>query len=99
MYPLMENQPYAAEMQRRMIGEIEAAQPRFVVLVNVAVSWNVGRMSDRTVFQWWARYQEGFERVGFADIMDRGTRYVWGRDAVDYAPISPVWVAVFERKT
>jgi len=48
MYPQMENQPYAAEMPRRMIGEIEAAQPRFVVLVNVAVSWNVGRMSDRT---------------------------------------------------
>lgn len=98
MYPLMENQPYAAEMQRRMIGEIEAAQPRFVVLVNVAVSWNVGRMSDRTVFQWWARYQEDFERVGLADIMDRGTRYVWGRDAADYTPTSPVWVAVFERK-
>lgn len=99
MYPLMENQPYAAEMQRRMIGEIEAAQPRFVVLVNVAVSWNVGRMSDRTVFQWWNRYQEGFERVGIADIMDRGTRYVWGSDATDYTPTSPVWVAVFERKT
>jgi 4-amino-4-deoxy-L-arabinose transferase-like glycosyltransferase len=98
MYPLMENQPYAAEMQRRMIGEIEAAQPRFVVLVNVAVSWNVGRMSDRTVFQWWGRYQEGFERVGIADIMDRGTRYVWGPDAEDYTPTSPVWVAVFERK-
>jgi 4-amino-4-deoxy-L-arabinose transferase-like glycosyltransferase len=98
MYPLMENQPYAAEMQRRMIGEIESAQPRFVVLVNVAVSWNVGRMSDRTVFQWWARYQEGFARVGIADIIDRGTRYVWGRDAEDYTPTSPVWVAVFERK-
>ena len=98
MYPLMENQPYAAEMQRRMIGEIEAAQPRFVVLVNVAVSWNVGRMSDRTVFQWWGRYQEGFERVGIADIMDRSTRYVWGSDAEDYTPTSSVWVAVFERK-
>jgi hypothetical protein len=98
MYPLMENQPYAAEMQRRMIGEIEAAQPRFVVLVNVAVSWNVGRMSDPTVFRWWGRYQEGFERVGIADIMDRGTKYVWGPDAEDYTPTSPVWVAVFERK-
>jgi hypothetical protein len=36
--------------------------------------------------------------VGFADIMDRGTRYVWGPEAADYTPISPVWVAVFERK-
>ena len=98
MYPLMENQPYAAEMQRRMIEEIEAARPRFVVLVNVAVSWNVGQMSDRTLFRWWPRYQEGFERVGVADIMDRGTRYVWGREAAAYTPLSPVWVAVFERK-
>jgi len=37
MYPLMENQLYAAEMHRQMIGEIEAAPPRFVVPVNVAV--------------------------------------------------------------
>jgi hypothetical protein len=55
-------------------------------------------MSDRTVFQWWNRYQEGFERVGVADIMERGTRYVWGPDAADYNPMSPVWVAVFERR-
>ena len=36
--------------------------------------------------------------VGFADIMDRGTRYGWGPEAADYTPISPVWVVVFERK-
>lgn len=98
MYPLMEDQPYAADMQRRMIGEIEAARPRFVVLVNVAVSWNVGQRSDRTIFHWWNRYQEGFERVGLADITDRGTTYVWGPDAATYTPTSPVWVAVFERR-
>ena len=56
-------------------------------------------MSDRTLFRWWPRYQEGFERVGVADIMDRGTRYVWGREAAAYTPLSPVWVAVFERKS
>ena len=98
MYPLMEDQPYAADMQRRMIGEIEAARPRFVVLVNVAVSWNVGQRSDRTIFRWWDRYQAGFERVGLADITDRGTTYVWGPAAATYVPASPVWVAVFERR-
>ena len=98
MYPLMEDQPYAADMQRRMIGEIEAASPRFVVLVNVAVSWNVGQRSDRTLFRWWDRYQEGFQRVGLADITEGGTRYVWGPEAATYTPTSPVWVAVFERK-
>jgi 4-amino-4-deoxy-L-arabinose transferase-like glycosyltransferase len=98
MYPLMEDQPYAADMQRSMIGEIEAARPRFVVLVNVPVSWNVGQRSDRTLFHWWDRYREGFERVGLADITDRGTKYVWGPEAATYTPRSPVWVAVFERR-
>jgi len=85
-------------MQRKMIGEIETARPRFVVLVNVAVSWSVGRRSDRTLFQWWDRYRESFERVGFGDITDRGTTHVWGSEASTDTPKSPVWVAVFERR-
>src|SRR3989449_10778808 len=51
MYPLMEDQPYAARMQRQMIDEIEAARPRFVVLVNASASWNVRPQSDRTLFE------------------------------------------------
>jgi 4-amino-4-deoxy-L-arabinose transferase-like glycosyltransferase len=99
MYPLMEYQPYAARMQRQMIGEIEAAHPRFVVLVNASASWNVRPQSDRTVFEWWARYANDFDRVGFVDIVsDRPTTYVWGADAAAYVPKSLVWVAVFERK-
>ena len=76
MYPLMEDQPYAARMQRQLVEEIEAAKPRFVILVDVPSSWNLRPESDRTLFQWWERYQEGFERVGFVDITDAGTTYV-----------------------
>src|ERR1035441_2744832 len=39
VYGLMEQQKYAFEMQRQMIGEIESAQPRFLVAVNSRVSW------------------------------------------------------------
>jgi hypothetical protein len=98
MYPLMENQPYAADMQRKMIGEIETARPRFVVLVNVAVSWNVWRRSDCMLFQRWDRFRESFERFGFGDITDRGRTHVWGPEASTDTPKSPVWVAVFERR-
>ncbi len=97
-YALMEDQPYAARMQRQMIDEIEAARPRFVVLVNASASWNVRPQSDRTLFQWWERYQRDFERVGLADITDGLTSYVWGPEAAAYAPKSLVWVAVLERK-
>jgi 4-amino-4-deoxy-L-arabinose transferase-like glycosyltransferase len=99
MYSLMEYQPYASRMQRQMIDEIEAARPRFVVLVNASASWNVRPQSDRAVFEWWARYATDFDRVGFVDIVsDRLTTYAWGADAAAYVPKSLVWVAVFERK-
>jgi hypothetical protein len=99
MYPLMEIQPYAAQMQRQLIAEIESSQPRLVVLVNAAASWNVRPGSERTVFDWWTHYAAGYDRVGVADIVSDGpTKYVWGAEAGSYAPRSLVWVAVFERK-
>src|SRR5207245_8630925 len=98
MYPRMEDQPYASRMQRQMIDEIEAARPRFVVLVNASASWNVRPQSDRTLFEWWERYAKNFDRVGVVDIVsDRLTTYAWGAEAAGYVPKSLVWVALFER--
>jgi hypothetical protein len=86
-------------MQRQLIAEIESSQPRLVVLVNAAASWNVRPGSERTVFDWWTHYAAGYDRVGVADIVSDGpTKYVWGAEAGSYAPRSLVWVAVFERK-
>src|SRR3989441_682060 len=56
--------------------------------------------SDRTLFEWWARYAKNFDRVGVVDIVsDRLTTYAWGAEAAGYVPKSLVWVAVFERKS
>src|SRR2546427_12591158 len=96
----MADQPCASRRQRQMIDEIEAARPRFVVLVNASASWNVRPQSDRTLFEWWARYAKNFDRVGFVDIVsDRLTTYAWGAEAAGYVPKSLVWGAVFERKS
>lgn len=97
-YALMDAHPYVARMQRQMISEIEAANPRIVVIVNVSTSWQVRPASDRTLFEWWERYRQSFDRIGFVDITDRGTTYVWGAAAAAYVATSPVWLAVFERK-
>jgi 4-amino-4-deoxy-L-arabinose transferase-like glycosyltransferase len=97
-YPLMDAQPYAPQMQRQMIAEIEAAKPRFVVLVNASASWIVQPGSDRTLFQWWERYRQSLDCVGFVDITDRGTTYVWDAAAPQYKPTSLVWLAIFERR-
>jgi len=95
----MEAHPYAARLQREMIAEIEAARPRFVVLVNVAASWTVRPGSDRTLFRWWDEYQRDFDRVGFIDIFPDATGYTWGAPAAHIEAKSPVWIAVFERRS
>ena len=98
-YALMEPQPYAVSMQREMIREIEAAQPRFVVFVRVWSSWLVRPESDQTIFRWFDEYQKRFERVGVVDMLSPGqTRYLWGEAAAAYTPVTDRWIAVYERR-
>jgi len=98
-YALMEPQPYAAPMQRQMIREIEANDPKFVVFVKVLSSWLVTPRSDTTIFDWFARYQTRYDRVGTVELVSLGrTTYLWGPEAATYTPRSDNWVAIFERK-
>jgi hypothetical protein len=99
-YALMEPQPYAAAMQRQMMREIEALDPRFVVFVRLWASWLIRPESDLTVFRWFDEYQKKFEKVGVVEMVSpQRTTYVWGRDAAAaYTPGSDRWLAVFERR-
>jgi Dolichyl-phosphate-mannose-protein mannosyltransferase len=98
-YALMEPHPYAASMQRQMIREIEAHNPRFVVFVKVMNSWLITTGSDQAIFQWFAEYQKRFERVGVVEIVSLDqTRYLWGADAATYTPRSDDWLLILERR-
>ena len=98
-YALMEPQPYAVSMQREMIREIEAVEPRFVVFVRVWSSWLVRPESDQTIFRWFDEYQKRFQRIGVVDMLSPGqTRYLWGEAAAAYTPVTDRWLAVYERR-
>ncbi len=98
-YPLMDPQPYAASMQKAMIREIEAGDPRFVVFVRFWYSWLPRPESDQTIFRWFDEYQKRFDRVGVVDILSPGqTRYLWGDAAAAYTPLTDRWIAVYERR-
>jgi hypothetical protein len=101
MYGLMENQKYASSMQTQMIREIEAARPKFVVVVNVAASWMVQKSSIRYVLDWGERYVANlYDLVGVIDIIDPvTTRYIWGEKTSGYTPVSETFVTVFKRKS
>ncbi len=99
MYPLMEPQPFARAMQEKMIAEIEAAQPRFLVLVNVDQSWSRRSDSAQTVLEWTQQEANAdYDTVGVAEIMpDGGTVYRWGAAARTFEPRSRSYVTLLER--
>jgi Dolichyl-phosphate-mannose-protein mannosyltransferase len=98
MYGLMEPQKYALQMQQEMIQEIESAQPKFVVYVDVSSSWLASPDSQRLLLDWAKDYlHEHYEIDGVADIVQHPT-YRWGEDAKITKPRSPFGVYVFKRK-
>ena len=98
-YALMEPQPYAHQMQEEMIHEIEAARPRFLVLVVMSKSWLVGPDSDQTIFRWADNYCEAnYEEVGLINISDRGTDYYFSARPPGVEP-APDRILIYRRKT
>jgi len=69
-YGLMERHQYAAWMQEEMAREIEAARPKFVVIVSVAASWLRRPDSGETLMDWFKEYSaRELEPVGYVGIL------------------------------
>ncbi len=98
MYALMENHDYALRMQKEMIQEIENAQPKFIVFVNVATSWLKTQLSHPLLQRWLKNYQfSHYNLVGLVSISQYDTHYQWAQ-GVKWPPDSPIWIAVLQRK-
>jgi hypothetical protein len=100
-YDIMTNQPYAFQMQQEMIREIEYAQPRYLIFVNVQSSWVVLPNSEKLIFKWADAYiQKHYKIVGIVDLVsgDR-TDYYWDAGAQNVIPHSPSYVKVFKRQS
>lgn len=100
MYSLMENHPYARQMQLEMIREIESAQPEYVVMVKINSSWGGKPDSDLLLLRWAERFlQEQYEQAGVIDILGHSkTRYLWGVETKGYTPASTKYITVHKRK-
>jgi hypothetical protein len=99
-YPLMEPQPFASEMQRDMIRELESAAPEYLVFVWVPNSWGVRQDSDPTIFEWVQRYsQEQMQLDGLVEIFsDNHSESHWDLPIQEISPRSDFWLAIFKRK-
>jgi hypothetical protein len=96
-FPLMEPQPFAAEMQAAMIREIEQARPKYVVYVQNPTLWLIQTNSPTRIFDWAAEFLgKHYSLEGVADPVERDrTEYRWGPAARDYKPASEFYTQVY----
>jgi hypothetical protein len=99
MYGLMEEQPYAAKMQREMIAEVEFARPAFIVVVNASLSWLLREGSSNTVFAWAEGYLAGdYDQVGLVEVTDGPPAPLWDAAANGSVPSAENYLLVYRRK-
>jgi hypothetical protein len=86
-------------MQDDMIAQLEAARPRFLVLVNVDMSWSRRPGSSLKILDWAARTVDtSYRQIGLVEIVPgEASHAVWGDAAASATPTSRAYVAVFER--
>ena len=99
-YEMMKSHPYAIQMQKEMIDEIEATSPKLIIFVHTRVSWLPEPGSHNLIFDWFEQYQQKYYRqVGVVDIRTAAsTIYCWDAEAFNYEPVSENWIAVFKRR-
>jgi len=100
-YPLMEPHKFAKKMQEEMIADIDTSRPRFLVFVNVYMSWLVQPTSEPLVFTWFRQFQQDYyQLVGIVDIISSDeTVWRWGDAAAGYVPRSKFWLAIFRERS
>jgi 4-amino-4-deoxy-L-arabinose transferase-like glycosyltransferase len=99
VYALMEAQPFAHTMQQDTIREIEAARPKWIVVVRADPSWLIGEWSDRTILTWLAGYlKDHYMLDGIVEVSrEEPTRYWWGPESLSHTPTGKSYVLVLRR--
>jgi len=108
-YEMMREHPHVREFQEEMAREIEAARPKFVVLVNIVASWQPSRLlePDLFVFEWAQRYlREHYLRTGVVEIRwprAKSAAFCWDDAGACRPPPQrgrqrPLWISIHERR-
>ena len=82
-----------------MINEIEAARPKFLVLVVISKSWLAGPDSDQSIFRWADRYCDAnYDEVGLINISEEGSSYYFSGRPANVKPTAE-HILIYRRKT
>src|SRR5208282_1866890 len=82
MYDFFAPQPYAGEMQREMIAQIEEARPEYLVFIMNPVSWNLSAdfksVVGAPVMMWFPRFAQNFYEPAGMVLIKPDPEYDWG---------------------
>jgi len=99
IYPLVEAQPLAPQMQAEFIQDVETRRPKYLVVVTISASWLRQTGSPARLLEWATPYyRRHYDRVGVVDIFLEGSIYRWDAAAVAYWPQSSNYLEVFRRR-
>jgi hypothetical protein len=98
MYSLMEDQPYAEQMQRDLISQVEAARPLYIVISKMSFSWLVNERSPQVLFDWFEnRVLQGYRQVGVVEVYDTYSRSFWDAQAIGHEAPREQSLVVYKR--
>jgi len=95
------NNPAAEEWQKEFISEVEKAEPRYVIVVNSAASWQCHKNSCDRIFSWVNSYTgRHYRTVAFLDIVrgEAAPRFVRDLPLLYYKPIGEASMVVMQRQ-
>lgn len=103
MYALTEPQPLAPRMGREFISQIETAQPKYIVSVNLGLSWyslitpeSFQRVA--AIQNWWAGYSTNYLLVSAVKISpDKPSQFVWNESLLNSSNATSNDVLIYRR--
>ena len=99
MYDLVRAQPYAAEMRREFMADVERLKPRYLVLINAGASWMPWPKEAGAFVDWINRYPgQYYELTGLAAVYQNDSAYFWDRDGIAQHLETASSVFVFRRQ-
>jgi hypothetical protein len=99
-YNLVELHSYALSMQKEMVKEIEISKPKYLLFVNVRISWLVSPNSETFLFKWMDKYViENYALAGYMDIFpDKISSLKVLGQLNNLNPQSKEFISIYERK-
>jgi len=92
--------PKQKEWVDEFISDVEKAAPKYLVYYDHQISWLANPRSDLSIFSWFNKFSNDYYKIiGYADMFDDQTLYVWGTEEVLKKPTrSKFRILLYEKK-